>query len=656
MQTQVVPQQCAELQHWSGLSTVSRFDAGSTLAMGMADNSLALQDINNFSPVSLLIQSLVEQLCKLLASSPRQQKGLYKVICHQLHQMNLIDQSYNVEEFEFMRSHYQRALFHLLTVAKSVSASNENETNFLLQLPRYNLGRLDTLFTCHWSRYSTEYEELEYIARGGFGRVYKARNKLDGVIYAIKKICLQYHTVNGFLVSLHEVKMLAKLNHPNIVCYKTAWLEPMAVTRNGQIAKEDGSDKSDNVTSFTDAAAGGRKCYHHSTEDDSGSIVFKNSKSTERKGLNESSESDSINRPNEDKNNQEARISECAEKICMVCQQKETGPTAQSCKNVGCIKDHLDDISTVTLGMKKRVHQHKTSIKTSHEFTSSTDDSNVSVDKMLTKYQKAKQIANFWKTEDSLIHCDSAMLYVQMQLCERTLRQWLDFRNTQEPAVVNVKQSIAIFQQIVSGVCYIHSQSIVHHDIKPGNIFVNHDLSQVQVGDFGLACCLQHSSEDVTLMVQPSSEHPFKHKREIGTKLYAAPEQLRGECNSKSDLYSMGIVLFELLQPFSTDMERCKLITRLRSGHIPSELAVTTPKLAQLIGHLVSASPADRPSANELQVILVPLIKEANDITESEDIKSRTIQNLLSVIKKKDHEIEELRQQLEELQTLAARR
>jgi hypothetical protein len=70
----------------------------------------------------------------------------------------------------------------------------------------------------------------------------------------------------------------------------------------------------------------------------------------------------------------------------------------------------------------------------------------------------------------------------------------------------------------------------------------------------------------------------------------------------------------------------------------------------------VSASPADRPSANELQVILVPLIKEANDITESEDIKSRTIQNLLSVIKKKDHEIEELRQQLEELQTLAARR
>ena len=70
----------------------------------------------------------------------------------------------------------------------------------------------------------------------------------------------------------------------------------------------------------------------------------------------------------------------------------------------------------------------------------------------------------------------------------------------------------------------------------------------------------------------------------------------------------------------------------------------------------MSASPSDRPCASELQSILVPLIKEANNITESEDIKSRTIQNLLSVIKKKDCEIEELRQQLEELQKLAARR
>lgn len=113
--------------------------------------------------------------------------------------------------------------------------------------------------------------------------------------------------------------------------------------------------------------------------------------------------SDNINRCNDYKNNQEARISECTENLCVVSQQKETGLTSQSYKNEGCINDHLDEISAATLDMKKRVPQHQTNIKTSHEFTSSTDDSNMSVDKMMTKYKKAKQIANFWKAEDSFI-------------------------------------------------------------------------------------------------------------------------------------------------------------------------------------------------------------------------------------------------------------
>jgi hypothetical protein len=114
--------------------------------------------------------------------------------------------------------------------------------------------------------------------------------------------------------------------------------------------------------------------------------------------------SDSINIHNDDKNNQEARISECMENVCMISQQKEMGPTAQSYKNEGCINDHLDEISAATLATKNRVLQHKAGIKTSHEFTSSTDSSNMSVDKMMTQYQKAKQIANFWKAEDSFIH------------------------------------------------------------------------------------------------------------------------------------------------------------------------------------------------------------------------------------------------------------
>lgn len=74
---------------------------------------------------------------------------------------------------------------------------------------------------------------------------------------------------------------------------------------------------------------------------------------------------------------------------------------------------------------------------------------------------------------------------------------------------------------------------------------------------------------------------------------------------------------------------------------------------AQLIGHLVSASPSDRPSASELQLMLVPLVKETND-AESVDRENETIEHLLAVIKQQNREIEALRQQLQELQTSVA--
>lgn len=125
-------------------------------------------------------------------------------------------------------------------------------------------------------------------------------------------------------------------------------------------------------------------------------------------------------------------------------------------------------------------------------------------------------------------HQNWATLFIQMGLCQITLKNWLEKRNhtnDNNMALVQVKNNMSnstvmeILKQLLRGIHYIHSKGVVHHDIKPSNIFLQMEEGKfsVQLGDFGLACPLQNN----------------KHSLALGTKLYAAPEQLEGKCNSK---------------------------------------------------------------------------------------------------------------------------
>lgn len=77
-----------------------------------------------------------------------------------------------------------------------------------------------------WSRYRREFQEISFIAAGGFGSVFKALHRLDGNEYAVKKIVVHSGRVKTIMKHLEEVKTIAKLNHTNIVSYKGAWIEP----------------------------------------------------------------------------------------------------------------------------------------------------------------------------------------------------------------------------------------------------------------------------------------------------------------------------------------------------------------------------------------------------------------------------------------------
>lgn len=84
--------------------------------------------------------------------------------------------------------------------------------------------RLDSMgATPAFSRYNQDFDEAGRLGKGGFGQVVKARNKLDGRFYAVKKISQKSAT--ALKDTLSEIMLLSRLNHPYVVRYYTAWLE-----------------------------------------------------------------------------------------------------------------------------------------------------------------------------------------------------------------------------------------------------------------------------------------------------------------------------------------------------------------------------------------------------------------------------------------------
>lgn len=110
------------------------------------------------TPISILIESLVQHLCNVYERDSRKATDMYKFICSTLFRMNLVDESYNMNEFEGMRSQYQNALYQLLNTARG----DENTIPLQPVWPECDIIS---------SHYYHEFDEEEYIAGGGFGQV-----------------------------------------------------------------------------------------------------------------------------------------------------------------------------------------------------------------------------------------------------------------------------------------------------------------------------------------------------------------------------------------------------------------------------------------------------------------------------------------------------
>ncbi|KAH1220237.1 eIF-2-alpha kinase GCN2 [Glycine max] len=204
-------------------------------------------------------------------------------------------------------------------------------------------------------------------------------------------------------------------------------------------------------------------------------------------------------------------------------------------------------------------------------------------------------------SNDALGHenqLESTYLYIQMEYCPRTLRQVFESYN-------HFDKELAwhLFRQIVEGLAHIHGQGIIHRDLTPNNIFFD-ARNDIKIGDFGLAKFLKLEQLDQDL------GHPadatgvsIDGTGQVGTYFYTAPEIEQGwpKIDEKADMYSLGVVFFELWHPFGTGMERHVILSDLKQKReVPHTWVVEFPEQESLLRQLMSPAPSDRPSATEL--------------------------------------------------------
>ncbi|XP_067303118.1 raf-1 proto-oncogene, serine/threonine kinase a isoform X1 [Pseudorasbora parva] len=202
-------------------------------------------------------------------------------------------------------------------------------------------------------------------------------------------------------------------------------------------------------------------------------------------------------------------------------------------------------------------------------------------------------------------------------------------------------QLIDIARQTAQGMDYLHAKNIIHRDMKSNNIFLHEGLT-VKIGDFGLATVKARWSGSQQVE-QPS-----------GSILWMAPEVIRMQDNNpysfQSDVYSYGIVLFELMTgelPYSLIANRDQIIFMVGRGYLSpdlSKLYKRCPKaMKRLVADCIQKAKDERPlfpqilSSIELLQHSLPKINRSTSepslhrASHSEDISSCTLTSMMKM-------------------------
>ena len=189
---------------------------------------------------------------------------------------------------------------------------------------------------------------------------------------------------------------------------------------------------------------------------------------------------------------------------------------------------------------------------------------------------------------------------------------------------IPIETAIILAKQLCAGLAAIHEIGIVHRDIKPENILFS-STGRVKISDFGISF-----TSELTRVTKSGSL--------VGTINYMAPEYVeRGIFDPRSDLYSLGVMLYEILTgnlPFGYNNSLTALLENMAKGFKPvSELRADCPyKLSNLVSRLLSFVPDERfLSASEVELELIAMEREILGVSQN-NIQVKKFEEELSFI------------------------
>ncbi|XP_042898230.1 eIF-2-alpha kinase GCN2 [Parasteatoda tepidariorum] len=402
------------------------------------------------------------------------------------------------------------------------------------------------------SRLTTEFDILRSLGKGGFGHVWKVKNKLDSRLYALKRIPINPHNKQLNRKIKREVKLLSRLNHENIVRYYNSWIEATPDVR----------------------------------------------RPVQNGAVSESDDFEVVNEESCNQNNSSIRWD---------IHDKYFSTDEEDC----------DDDDDFVVFLNENEHDDKNlNLHIASGDESSTPEAGCMVQSEMQPI-KVKQY-----------------MYIQMEFCEKsTLRTAIDNGLHKDLSLM-----WRLFREIVEGLHYIHLQRVIHRDLKPVNIFLDSN-DHVKIGDFGLATdviskplALETAFNDFEQESQSDACYVSQTGR-VGTAFYVAPELACSEkviYNQKVDIYSLGIIFFEMcFPPPVTLMERNIILSDLRKPDIilPNKAyELLSDEMIRIIEWLLQHDVTKRPSSQELisSKYIPPLLMEESELS---NLLENTISN-----------------------------